>query len=97
MGMFEKHYRGEDGLSPSAEEFRTPGVIALLMVKGSIYAGAVFFGVLGFILVLRFIGVFILPAESQMADDPNATAFNYQLEIPYQDLDLLKSYLIYKA
>ncbi len=97
MGMFEKHYRGEDGLDPGAEEFRTPGVIALLMVKGSIYAGAVFFGILGLILVLRFIAIFILPEESQMADDPNASASIYNFEIPFEDLDLLKSYLIYKA
>ena len=47
MGMFEKHYRGENGLAANAEEFRTPGVIAILMFKGAIYAGAVFFGVLG--------------------------------------------------
>ena len=41
--MFEKHYRGENSLQPNAEEFRTPSVIAMLMFKGSIYAGAVFF------------------------------------------------------
>ena len=96
MGMFEKHYRGENGLAANAEEFRTPGVIAILMFKGAIYAGAVFFGVLALILALRFIAVF-LPPESQMADDPNATASIFNLKIPNDDLDLLKSYLIYKA
>ena len=63
--MFEKHYRGENSLQPNAEEFRTPSVIAMLMFKGSIYAGAVFFGAVGFVIILRCIAWY-LPAESQM-------------------------------
>lgn len=95
MGMFEKHYRGEN-LAANAEEFRTPSVIALLMFKGAIYAGAVFFGVIGLVIVLRVIAAF-LPAESQMGDDPNSTASMYGIEIPATDVDFLKSQLIYKA
>ena len=101
--MFEKHYRGENSLPPNAEEFRTPSVIAMLMFKGSIYAGAVFFGAVGFIIILRCIAWY-LPAESQMGQDPNSWSSTspamsfFELKLPPDDpYFLLNAYKIYRG
>ncbi len=100
--MFEKHYRGENSLPPNAEEFRTPSIIAMLMFKGSIYAGAVFFATVAFIIILRCISSY-LPAESQMGADPNSWSNldpamgTYQMELNPLDWHSLDGYFIYKV